>query len=211
MLRLRLLTLIAILGILGCPLARGDLLGYWDFNNDTMNRSQGTQGTMTSDPAGFLDTQSYTTGTDVNAVSGTPAGDAIRFHDHLAILPDGNVEISGIDMTGQSDLSLSFAIRSMHTFAWHEHVVIGYRLGAGSWSQVEVLPEPSPTWSLYLADLPAAVDDQSDVSVRIEVREWANINEAIEFDNVLLTVIPEPATMGLLAIGATALLRRRCR
>lgn len=200
------------LGITGIALvcllsvaAHGELIGYWDFNNSTMDRSMGTNGTMSANPAGFLATLNYKTGTSSNAWSGTPAGMAMQFHDAVAVLPDGNVEIESINMTGAHSLNVSFAIRSEHTFVWHEHVRVSYNLDGGGWVLVVNLPEPSVSWGVHSVDIPNSVDNQSIVGVRIEVRSWANINEAVEFDNITLQAIPEPGTAVLLFIGMSGL------
>ena len=67
-------------------------------------------------------------------------------------------------------------------------------------------------WQLAIFDLPTSADDNPNLAFRL-FANLANVSDRMNFDDLALsgTPIPEPITLGLLALGALIVARRRFR
>jgi hypothetical protein len=79
----------------------------------------------------------------------------------------------------------------------------------GEYTQFGITDLATGVESVYTPDTPLAAIAAGDVNgIRLYSVGWTGV---AAFDNVSVSVVPEPATMSLLAIGGLALLRRRKR
>ncbi len=201
--------------------AYSSTLAFWDFNDNTLGRSQGDSGTLSAHIAGheLIAYQNYGVGTDLNALAGVPAGSALRFFD-LATLGVGiTVQIDGLNSTGYEDLIFSFALRhdqiGLHFF---DTFVVEYNVD-GSWNHVANVDHPLghfTTRTINLTDI-LELNDNPDFGLRIHFVEYANLIDIVKFDNILISAIPIPEASSLAWAGALALfggiliVRRRTR
>ncbi len=194
-----------------------ETVGYWDFNDGSLARSQGTSGSMHLTMAS-VSVDSYVAypnaGTTLNAQPDVPAGRALEFFDLLSIVENGSITITGLDFTGLSDVAFSFAIRRNTIGALLQSFTIETNTGSG-WETFGTFAEPTSTYSVRNIDLSSieALNGASGIGLRIHFTEMANLVDTLEFDNVTVTALPEPSTYALFALAAAFLafrvLRRR--
>jgi hypothetical protein len=192
------------------------LVGSWDFNSGSLARSQGTSGSMSTFLVGVavLDFQSFALpGTTVNAQPGVLAGDSLSFVSLLDIVEDGSITISGLDFTGLEDVEISFAFAHDYVGVGAQSYTLEYNTGSG-WETYSGIAEPGTTFTSRTFDLSSVTDlnGASSVALRIHFVEALNVVDTVSFDNITVTAVPEPGTIGLLAAGGSLLiLRRRSR
>ena len=81
-------------------------------------------------------------------------------------------------------------------------------LSAPSWSSNPAFPQPTTCYSAVSA--PASFDNQSAVYFRLTANVAGSATGGTgRVDDVKIVTVPEPATMGLLAMGALIAIRRR--
>ncbi len=161
-----------------------------------------------------LDYQTFSLpGTTVNAQPGVPAGDSLSFISLLDIVEDGTITISGLDFTGLEDVEFSFAIASDYVGVGAQSYTLEYNTGSG-WETFSGIAEPGTSFTSRTFDLSSvtALNGASSASLRIHFVEALNLVDAVSFDNITVTAVPEPGTIGLLtAAGSLLALRRRSR
>jgi len=84
--------------------------------------------------------------------------------------------------------------------------------GGGSWNTAETLGVGDMngyknTWGNRSYSLPGGANNNSAIGWKFEC--WASSGSTIDLDNVVVSGIPEPATMVLMALGLLGLCRRR--
>lgn len=185
------------------------IVAGWNFNAQDLTRTEGSQGDL-SVYTDWLTHESWGTGTEVGALPEVPAGSALDLFTLVDVFGSGGLLMENLDFTGLSDIQLNFAIRSEALFVWNERMNIQYRLGEGAWNQLS-LPESIPSeWTEAHFAIPVA--GLTDVSLRIHVHSWVETIGVLEFDNVVISAVPEPRLYALLAgiLGlATVITARR--
>jgi hypothetical protein len=198
-----------------------NLLAYWNMDASTASSkftanagSQAGSVIMTAEPEGFLSYLKNTDGTTVNLYG--PAGDpnnALRTASFVSVFTEGYVVMSDLNTTGMTDLTISFAIRSDAFITWNEQAHIDYRLNDGSWVDwTEVATTSTGAWELESFVLPDAVENQTNVDLRIRMTAFFSVDQNVDFDNIQITAVPEPGTwalLGGLGIAGLVIIRRR--
>lgn len=187
-------------------------VAYWDLNG-SLNRSDGTSGTLTTYVDGSLISfQDYGIGTTVNLRSGFVAGDSRLFFNLASIGELGAVEITGLNLTGLQDPVLSFAVRKDSLLEPLDFWEAEYNDGSG-WQTAGIMTEPDTEYSLRFFDFSgiSSLTNNSNVGLRISWFEPVSLLDVLEFDNVLVnaTAVPEPGSVLLLGLGAAFLWRRK--
>lgn len=177
------------------------VVGYWDLNN-TLARSDGSSGILDAEVVGFPFSTfiDYGTGTSVNLPIGFTAGQSLRFFDLTSIVEIGHVTISGLNFTGLTSPTFSFAVRGNALFQIGDSFELEYNTGSG-WVTA-VSPSINTTYSVASYSFsPGLLDGLSNVDMRIAFSTVATVIDVLEVDNILITAVPEPASVILLGIG----------
>ncbi len=187
---------------MGLPVRGVTIVGSWDFNSSSLARSQGTSGTMTTELVGYP-APSYQTftlaGTTVNAQPLIPAGQSLSFVSLFSIVEAGTVSITGLNFTGLRDIMFSFAIADDSLLTGTNSFAIDYDAGSG-WQSFGSFAEPGTTFTSRSFDLSSitALNGATNAGIRIGFAQTLNIIDVLSFDNVTVTAVPEPQTLGLL-------------
>lgn len=183
------------------------LTDYWSFNNSNLNPSLGVatleahwQGVGIAVPTFDV------TGTTINAQLGAPAGKALGFFDLATAYSHHTLVLSSLDFTGQSGVRVSYATRSNGLFEIGETATISYKIGSGDWSTPESLALPTGDWAVREHFFGSALDGKSNVSIRISHNAVFEAGEFLRFDNLAVTVVPEPAATAVACAAGLALL-----
>ncbi|MBC2594355.1 PEP-CTERM sorting domain-containing protein [Ruficoccus amylovorans] len=230
---------VAVLTIAACGLAANanaqNLLAYWNMDDPDVTTklaiNEGSQkGTeenpttivMAIDPLGFWNTVTSVPGTTENLIP--PANvpnNAISTGSFVSSGVTNTLTITGINMSGLSDLTFSFASYSNAFISWGERMHIRYWVDDGNgWQDLTPLAydgiedSTANTWTTSSFTLPDTVDNKASVGVQIAFTSIFEFASHVDFDNIQLNAVPEPGTWALLAgLGAIGLLviRRRLR
>lgn len=184
---------------------------YWSFNDDDLAPDIGSAGmSVALDGFGILWT-SFGTGTTVNAVTGYDPGSSLSDVDIATAFNTMEITMFGLDLTGLSNIGISFATRSTAVFSIGEFMQVDYDIGSG-FTGAQIVPLPDGTWSARQVNFGSVLNpDLSNVSIRITLSGFVDVLEFAEFDNI--QIVPEPASWLLAAFGAglLALAGRRRR
>jgi len=202
--------------------AQESLIAYWNMDEtvvaDKFTANNGSQeGTvgMTALPSGFLGLLTSTQGTEDNIYpegTVTEENEALRASELFGIGDENYLLISGLNLSGLSDISLSFATRSDGIFIWNQHVHLEYRQDGGIWQTWAESGAIDSGWEIESYVLPTISGNASDVDMRIRVSSWVEAASYLDFDNIQINAVPEPSVWSVLAgLGAAGLLviRRR--
>ncbi len=189
-------------------------VGYWDLNG-TLTRSAGSSGTLSAEllvlGSGFIN---YGTGTAVNLQPGFTAGSSLRYFNLVSVVEVGRLTLTGLDFSGLETPTVTFAIRSNPAFTLSDTFQLEYNINGGSWLSATGLALPTTSFSLFSYTFGAGVlDNVGNAGIRVAFSSVATILDTVEIDNVRVTAVPEPGTLGLLAVVGIALiaLKRRRR
>jgi len=200
------------------------LLAYWDMDaNTTLGKlpaNQGAQaGTISTEyfefTVGFIaEIDPLVSGTADNILPPAPATNrATGFYQAATIYNDGAFVMNNFDFTGLTDANISFAYRGENFFTWDTNLDVDYRINDGTWQDIAEGLSYTADWTVASIGFGAALDNQSNVDIRIRTTSWASIAGYIDIDNVQVNAVPEPSTYALLlgatAIGLAAWRRRR--
>ncbi len=115
------------------------------------------------------------------------------------------------DATGLSNQVLNQAVRISNATTSFTDVDVDYSVdGGATWNVIASNFTATTTYSLLTLALPTALDNQSDARIRWTFNGATTTGSTFRTDNITIDadVVPEPATMVLLA-GAAALAARR--
>lgn len=149
-------------------------------------------------------------GSTQNARNGDVAGGSFAFAAGAGFATQAQTITLQYNSTGLTNQVLTqWAQRSNTGF---NAVALDYRIGQGSWvniaSGVTVATSPG---ALITVNLPNAMDNQADVSLRWTISGATNSGGTFRTDNITIDAIPEPMTMSVLALGLAGLAARRRR
>ncbi len=201
--------LLAILWLAAATVVYSSPLAFWDFNDNTLGRSQGDSGTLSAHITGheLIAHQNYGVGTELNALPTVPAGSALRFFDMATLGVDITVQIDGLNSTGYEDLVLSFALRHDQIgLYFFDTFVVEYNVD-GFWNHAANVDHPFghfTTRTINLTDI-LELNDNPDFSLRIRFVEYANVIDIVKFDNILINATPIPEASSLAWTGVLAL------
>jgi len=201
-----------------------DVIGFWNlnhtFDNSIVEPGSGTLSVRYFD-IGASEPQAavfqWVTGTDVNLLPPSSAGEALAFTDFFSIVADGYIEIEHIDFTGYQLPTLSFAAMQNPAVTLFSHLSIDYKIGNGSWitaADLKATPFPTAFAPISYQFLGGQLDGLSDVSMRIHFTDAVTLVAEARFDNIKITAeaVPEPSTyalLGLALVGGLLALRAR--
>jgi hypothetical protein len=212
MIRAVLFAAFAILSVLPAT-SRGELLDYWSFNNETLDADPGAA-TLTATWEGVgIDIDTFEAGTTVNAQLGEDALWALTYVDPVAAFSQHKLTLSGLDFTGLSGISISYAVRTTHVFDVNETATISYQINGGSWVTAPT-DIATPMWELRTTLFGSALNNASNVSIRIEHNALFEAGSTLKFDNLTVTSVPEPTSTAIVlvaAVVAISLVRKRRR
>ena len=203
------------------------VVAYWNFNDLKMPEADvpGLSGVPTEIPAsvgtgsivlspcwegyvaGFVES-----GTTINALGTDLAGESLSLVESSPSANGSYIEVA-FSMTGYSDLIVSFATRGTGlgfdtgNWSWSTDGATFTDFGANTATTRDSFALASPAGSGALS----ALDNASEAYLRYTLSgaEWPTGNNSI--DNLLLTAIPEPASLVMMGIAVFGLayLRRR--
>jgi hypothetical protein len=194
-------------------------MAIWDFGSSSdyyteSPTAENVVGTPTLSLSGGLKDTNGKNGVDYVDIAGVShiAGQAAGWDDVKVDGPDADWIVT-INTTGWQDISVRFDYK-----AWDPTTTsfdLDYRLSeTGSW--VEILNNQVITadkaFHSFSSILPGNIDNQSFVQLRFYDLD-ENGNKEFAFDNLEFagTQIPEPATIALLGLGISAILRKRVK
>lgn len=206
-------SLPALVFLLFPVLSHAKLTDYWSFNSKTPNPNLGVA-TLEAHWIGFgIAVPTFDLlGTELNAQMDFPAGNAMGFYDLATAASHHQLVLSGLDFTGESGVRLSYAVRSHGLFEIGEKATISYKIGDGAWSAAVEVDLPTGAWAVREYYFGSALDNASNVSIRITHNALFEGAEFLEFDNLTITAVPEPAVTAVACaagLGLLALSRRR--
>ncbi|MEO6053142.1 MAG: hypothetical protein ABIP97_03945, partial [Chthoniobacterales bacterium] len=176
---------------------------YWDFNNDNLLPKFGTGDLFIFSASIGTSSDGWGSGTLVGAVGATGPGDSKDFLYLIAAVDVVDLDIYHLDFSGQTGVTLSFAIRSDELFELAEYLAVSYDIGDG-FTGGQILTSPDTDWGLRTVTFGGALDGKSDVTIRIESAAALDIGHHLEFDNIY--AVPEPSALISVAIGGIFLL-----
>jgi len=191
------------------PAMAQDLLAYWNFNTNDgdlyfWNADFGT-GSMSIEPSFTL--VSMGAGSTLNAMPGDPPGDALNLRSNAN---NGKSIDFLVDMTGYESLLVSFdTIRNAQGFnsnsIWYSTDGLSYSMFAPY--------APDTSFGTVSFDLSSVTElnDASEVHIQLRFDGASNNGGMNRIDNFRIgaTIVPAPAALALLGLGALARRRRR--
>ena len=177
--------------------------------------------TVLADYSAVIDVNANQTNPDTFTTGGVAEFDTLA-NPVVALQGSGTADFTNlviyVKTTGVTGVSISYALRDIDgsTDNAVEPVALQYRLGnSGNFTNVpgafvadaSTGPSEATLVTLVSASDPAW-DNQAEVQFRIITSNAAGSDEWIGVDDIVVSAIPEPATMSLLAVGGLALLRR---
>lgn len=193
--------------------ARGELLGYWDFNNSLL-RSDGLQGTLSVEFNGFgIGYEDYGSGTSVNLLDGFPAGQSRRFNSLATIAETTRLTVLDLDFTGYTSPVISIAARNDGAFQAGDEFYLEYNIGGG-WVRAETFTDPGSTYGVFSYAFNSGILDNI-ASVGLRYTHFTGVSALNEFevDNLQINAVPEPSSVALIGFSTlilgVAFLRRK--
>lgn len=187
-----------------------DPVAFWDFNDANLLPSEGS-GTMHVSYTGVgISTVGFLSGTTLNAPDGVPAGLSLGFLDLADVFSMATIELT-LNTAGISGVGVSFALETDHLFEIDDWIKIYTSTGSGYTERAQLAAPELGEWQVYNVDLPW-LDDAPTAKIMVVAETVVDVGKYLKVDNV--TVVPEPGTVGLAAMGMLAVLGaalRRCR
>jgi hypothetical protein len=178
--------------------------GGGDSSEGNLVGPNGTGGTVASNMiCSFAGTTLNSLNADASGGSLSPVGSA---QNGLSFLVEVDSAVSGA--------ALTYATRGTGT-GYNTHTFEYSTDGGANWTSLgSQASNQTATWStttLNLGNLFAGTSGHESNMIRVTITGASSTNGNNRFDNMQLTgtLVPEPATMSLLALGALALIRRR--
>lgn len=203
---------------------QGAVIAAWDFNGEgPTSATMGNESYLASaggqSGSALMALAGPTTGTNLviesngtllNALDGVPAGDNLRLQRGIR-WNNGTMTLS-FDATGLTDIKLTFAAQ---TFSGGVNAFqASYSTdGVDFFDFGTVQSIPAGSYGLVTVDPGTVLDGASTASIRLTFEgatgAASNTGARAVFDNVVITAIPEPASLALLGLGGLILVGRR--
>lgn len=179
-----------------------DPVAFWDFNDSNLLPSDGS-GTMHVSYTGVgVSTVGFLSGTTLNAPDGVPAGLSLGFLDLVDVFSLATIELT-LNTAGIGGVGVSFALETDHLFQVGDWIRIYTSTGSGYTERAQLSAPELGEWQVYDVDLPW-LDDAPTAKIMIVAETVVDVGKYLKVDNV--TVVPEPGTVGLAAVGMLAVL-----
>ena len=126
---------------------------------------------------------------------------------------DGDTLLLPISSVGYQDLGLEYWFKIRDGLEVGDQVLAQWTADGTNWETLATYTNQiASDWQLAIFDLPTSADDNPNLAFRL-FANLANVSDRMNFDDLALsgTPIPEPITLGLLALGALIVARRRFR
>jgi hypothetical protein len=202
--------------------ANANLIAVWDFGPDSSNYTLVPQYEYVSGvPVLDAGNADYDTdggnGIEFTDAAGNShiAGQALHWNDVSGKNGDAYIIIT-IDTTGWQDMAIRWDYKSKDgTKKGPDSFDFDYAVGSGDW--IDILNNEAITrdgaWHQFSYDLSSLTDINNQTSVQFRINDLNHNDLDGDYwqDNIQLTgtVVPEPLTAVLLALGGAALLRKR--
>lgn len=188
--------------------AGADVVGYWHFNGIDPSAStvfSADQGSGTLDISSFGSGAVLFGGTEMNAMPGVDAGDALGL---TGSSHNGSYAQLDFSTLGTTDLSLSFAARRSSTGFADDRVDA---LISGSWITVATFTASSTNWSMVNVDLSSInALENGFASLRLVFDGATSGSGTVRFDNLVIGgTVPAPGAAALLGLAGLVGSRRR--
>lgn len=195
----------AIFGVCFIGSAQADtVVGYWDLNTRFTPQIGSASLAAELNGVGIL-SLGWGTGTSVNLEPGYSAGESIRFLGALAGFETGTITLTGLNFSGLTTPTISFAARSNPVFEIGDQFDVEYDAGSG-WSTPIALAKPGLSYSLVSHTFGSGLlDNVSDAKIRITFSSIITVADVIEVDNVRVSAVPEPTSLALLVLSGLGL------
>lgn len=217
-------TLMAF-ALVNAGLAHGSTIAFWNFNSGTSSTT-GTFSAATTfavtEGSGTLTFSNGTTGLAVfgGTVTNLPSPDpdatgrgvALAIQNGTSGANNGSFLQMNLDMTGLQDLGMSFA--AQRTSTGFNAIDVSYAVGEGSYTSFFAVPlleesmgttsaVPASIRTVDFTSINGVIANQGDVRIRMTFSGGSTSSSAgnNRFDNLTLTAVPEPSTLGLAGVG----------
>lgn len=158
-------------------------------------------------PSGASVTGHWTViGSSASAHSGSDGADVVGSTD-----PGGDVLSLPISSVGFQGLGLEYWFKVRSGLEVDDQVAVEWTPDGAIWQTLAAYTnQVAGDWQLATFDLPADANDNPNLALRL-VATLSSSGDRMNFDDIVITgtAVPEPTTLGLLMIGAVALLRHR--
>jgi len=195
------------------PHAHGVLLAYWNMDANTVS---GKLTPNSGSQAGSISTEiinievgfdggidPLASGTTDNIIGTSGTNRALGFYRVGSVYSAGSFRMSGFNFTNLENVSISFAVQGENTFTWDTNLEVDYRINNGSWVDISEGISYSANWNTAAISFGTALNNLSDVDLRIRTDSWLSGYGYLDIDNVQVNAIPEPATVAsLLGLGS---------
>ncbi|MFH1170169.1 MAG: PEP-CTERM sorting domain-containing protein [Candidatus Vogelbacteria bacterium] len=126
---------------------------------------------------------------------------------------NGDVLFLPLSSVGYQDLGWEYWLKVRDGLETGDQVLAQWTVDGANWETLATYTnQVAGDWQLATFDLPISADNNSNLAFRF-FANLANSSDRMNFDDITLsgTPVPEPATLGLLALGALTVARRRSR
>ena len=200
---------LAVMALFGAaPAAHAALIASWDFNDSNVTVDSGAGSAPRTLTNGFPSgSTSYVTGTTVNAVGATPAGNALRLKSQSN---QGAALTFAINTSGYKDITLSYASQKTSNNSFDTQTVAYETSTGGGFTNLSSfspqLNNYTPAASFNFAGIPA-LNNNAQARFSITFTGGSNANNVYNLlDNIQFNGTPLQSTISLTATAQHATL-----